>query len=178
MREIKFRIIVDVEPDVARDDPARFGKSIETVYFILDDDFLESPFKLSDWAEEQGYRIIRIISKDQYTNLKDKNNKEIYEGDIVQYNYPEGPYELVKFGKYKVDLDAYAEYSEGPDRYDTHIGWYVTNFTVLVSNILKNEEIRNPKKKLDFSDNCALVVERIRNSKIIGNIYENPELIK
>lgn len=86
----------------------------------------------------------------QYTGLKDKNGKEIYEGDILReviginmYTY------LVKFGQYK-DCDDWGNYEESGN------GWYIYD--------LKDGEIDGFRN----SSECL----------IIGNMYENPELLK
>lgn len=79
--------MVEAEPNLATDDPANTGKEILTTYCSLDD-LLQSVFTLEDWAEEEGYTIIKIISKDQYTGLMDKNDNEIYVRDIVEETFP------------------------------------------------------------------------------------------
>jgi len=141
MKEIKFRLIVEVETDKDKIDKelAEIGvplkKSIETVYFILDD-LLETPYKLSDWSDEKGYKIIKIISKDQYTGLKDKNDKEIYEGDIVKITHYKPNYKVV--------------FENGCFRLESRL--IRTNSLFILHNYLEIE--------------------------IIGNIYENPELIE
>ncbi len=70
----------------------------------------------------------------QYTGLKDKDGKEIYEGDIMIY---ENKYQIVDF------------------RYG---GWYI------------HYEAPN-KSESSF-------LETVFDRKIIGNIFENPDLIK
>ena len=72
----------------------------------------------------------------QYTGLKDKNNKEIYEGDIVTLHN----------GKYKV--------------------------------IFNTKEARFVLRDDEFEMNIPFTNNNNKRMEIIGNIYENPELIK
>lgn len=77
----------------------------------------------------------------QYTGLKDKNGKEIYEGDVILYND-------VLYPNKKVTFD-YTIKGVG-------IGWYP--FCVAINSL----------KYLAYSD----------KAEVVGNVYENPELIK
>ena len=79
----------------------------------------------------------------QYTGLKDKNGKEIYEGDILRYS-----------GKYEKDHNNYL------------IKWSCNDSECgFVCNELGNEV------------NYMLTSVWRKNMEVIGNIYENKELI-
>lgn len=74
----------------------------------------------------------------QYTGLKDKNNKEIYEGDILSDGNNKKPYKVIfENGSFRAEFEGdFEEYS------------------------------------FDLIDVVA------QGCEIVGNIYENPELIK
>lgn len=97
------------------------------------------------WTDFQGnkqdeYKNVVLV---QYTGLKDKNGKEIYEGDIVIEPHSE----FEPRSKYQVI------WNEGDYRY---------------SLLLKHELYGSHERH--FRDAFQM--------KIIGNIYENPELLK
>jgi len=101
-----------------------------------------------DWHLEQ--RKIDDIQLMQYTGLKDKkNNKKIYEGDIVRI---EDYYENVRIGIIAFDSGTYKLQNLGQNFYyqfgsDGEYDW---------------ESIENVDED---------------NIEILGNIYENPELL-
>ena len=86
----------------------------------------------------------------QSTGLKDKNDKEIFEGDILKENSMLG---IVKFGRY-LDYE-YIQY--GLD------GW-------LFSEKLKLGFVDTPLTEYVLDPHCSI--------EVIGNIYEHPHLLE
>ena len=81
----------------------------------------------------------------QYTGLKDKNGKEIYEGDIIQFKRNN------------------EEFRRKEIQWINHYGQW--NFPHLNNNESNYKKDITPKDILDSS------------WEVIGNIYENPELL-
>ena len=85
-----------------------------------------------------SYRNFNDIELMQYTGLKDKNNKEIYEGDILFESFGEKYYKVVfENGSFKAEFEGDFE---------------------------------------EYSFNLIDIVAQ--GCEVVGNIYENPELIK
>ena len=85
----------------------------------------------------------------QFTGLLDKNGKEIYEGDIIKVT-----------GEFAIDYYGIVKWSQQEDDYTYHCGFMVD----------WQEEVKR-RSHLSFWANH-------REIEIIGNIYENPELLK
>lgn len=85
----------------------------------------------------------------QYTGLKDKNGKEIWENDIVKYHFGEDM-AAIKFGKYQNCFDSQKA---------CHCGFYVDWQGCYL------------RKDLGYW------IEMLDDSNIIGNIFDNPELL-
>lgn len=77
----------------------------------------------------------------QYTGLKDKNGKEVYEGDIVETNIQDGIYEVsygeeIFDGAYRytgIILKGCSEFSTGQKEF--------SEFVEVVGNIYENKEL-------------------------------------
>lgn len=82
----------------------------------------------------------------QFTGLRDKNGKEIYEGDLVQGQHLSGE---ICFGEWQTDDD------------DDIIGWFIKS-----KHPISGELWDRP---LD---------SYMKYCEVLGNIYENPELLK
>ena len=144
MREIKFRTY------------NKESKKMENTW-------TDDSYGLNDEIE----RIRKDYILMQYTGLKDKNGKEIYEGDILAYkttdwqnNLLEIRYE-VKWGEYNND----GEYEDNISGY----GVYLIDRLWIRKGIIEDNE----HQIYDYQGLYGL-----ENLEIIGNIYENPELLK
>ena len=131
-REIKFR---------AWDKANKEMQPVEAIYF-------NQKSSKNIIIDDEWFSFGEVILM-QYTGLKDKNGKEIYEGDIVlvaTYSYEEP----------LLDTTCTIEY----------------NPHYLIYEFVEIEETGERYSMLDIRDNFKSELE------VIGNIYENPELLK
>ena len=133
MREIKFRgIREEYNPD--------WHESIFKYGNLLNENSIgDVGYGLSHYQ----FAKVKPETVGQYTGLKDKNGKEIYEGDIVMAKDDVSILYVVKFGQYM--------YSDA---------------------CFFLQEISDTNPPLRFFS------RGIDQTEIIGNIHENPELIK
>ena len=90
----------------------------------------------------------------QYTDLKDKNGKEIYEGDIVRGKIVSREFK----GSEDIDVIKWGDYLDG--EYVFNVSTWLWKGEPLTD--LHNSTYGHDKYKLE----------------VIGNIYENPELLE
>lgn len=132
MREFKFRVWCK-----GKSDNPNFNKQ---KWFDINDIILNKYFPLPHLFNESHDNFVI----QQYTGLKDKNDKEIYEGDILEI-YLTGPAEVSR-----------PNYGE--------VVW-------------SNNELRFVLKVIIPTGIVEWGFE-YTELKVIGNIYENPELLK
>ena len=83
----------------------------------------------------------------QFTGLQDRNGKEIYEGDILKYNFPyDGRLKHVSSVKF---LETEASFGI-KDRYENEIPLYriaANNYFEVIGNIYENEELLKSEER-------------------------------
>ena len=147
MRDIKFRIYFkDEEPfmtepisleDLLHEDWIEFENKEGTLSLPLKD------FRFF-YSKNENYEIM------QYTGLKDRNMKEIYSGDIIEFSYDMFVGNFDTFvAKGKVVFEEGAFYVE----------------------VFENERTTKDEAYLLYSINLDTI-------EVIGNIYDNPELLE
>lgn len=106
--------------------------------------------------DEESYNLM------QFTGLKDKNGKEIYEGDnLFNKGVLSG---VVKFGEYK------CRGQSKHDRQLSHIGWFVET--------PNGKHLSLEYLFWNLQDNYSTKKRKEQNwVEVRGNIYENPELL-
>lgn len=102
-------------------------------------------------------RVNKELELMQYTGLKDKNGKDIYEGDILKDTYAAG---------YSIYVVKFGPFDNGEDYEDNESGngWFT-------EETAHYHEYTTEKRIHAVRDN-------MNDYNIVGNIYENPALLE
>ena len=116
-REIKFRVWSTYKSDMP-------GKMIRLGYDTIG--------MLSDLKDDKHWKVM------QFTGLKDKNGKEIYEGDIVVCSFEQSTPEVVEYGGWSSNAvhDVYGYVFNASAENDT---------LIVIGNIHENPELLEGK---------------------------------
>ena len=103
-------------------------------------------------ATRYGFALFTNFELMQFTGLKDKNKKEIYEGDILR----------------------------AKDGTIWTVRWSVAGFDIFCNteNLIKSLNNKRKKELTEDEEDAKLIGLWSYKKEVIGNIYENPELLE
>lgn len=113
----------------------------------------EDIYQIGDFEKSLCYKV-NTETIGQYTGLKDENEKEIYEGDVIEFSY-----------------DVFT------GNFDTKVGKGIVEF-IGGALYIKSFEIEGKKiKDTDNEEWFLLYTVNTDTLKVIGNVHENLELL-
>ena len=126
MREIKFRAWLKEKKEIVDVEEIDF---MNKVINYIDNDYENN-------RQEIRGAYFEDIELMQYTGLKDKNNKEIYEGDVLSNGNDEKPYKVIfENGSFR------AEFEGDFEEYSFYLIDIVAQHCEIVGNIYQNPEL-------------------------------------
>lgn len=152
-REIKFRFY-----DKDNNEMFYQGKDFKDINTV---DGVLKPFLKCDNEWDWYKRNYDIM---QYTGLKDKNGKEIYDGDIVRCRVNDNSIKGEE--AYVLDKDGF-----GLEHVKKTVNYKIEFWN---SNYNYGYRVKNGKTNFMITQGTLLNIE----AEVIGNIYENPELLE
>jgi hypothetical protein len=108
-------------------------------------DYFDQTFSGRYEGTPEQVRFTKVDAFQQFTGLKDKNGKEIYEGDLIEYRSHPAKMQICK------------------------VVWDETSARFMAYRLDEGQDGRDKQWWSFFSAS---------HLKVIGNIYENPELIR
>lgn len=151
MRKVKFRAKFINKDRTFPEDRWVYGSYLEHIGTIQD--------------QYQDFDV-EVNTLGQFTRLVDKNGTEIYEGDIVKFNNQTGKI-VFEYGSFGVGIEEGIDYERLEDfmrenLYNSFDGTFNDNFLPL----------------FEIYYNLNNVDGYIDEVEVIGNIYDNPELLE
>lgn len=146
MREIKFRAWDKDSNKMIFQHDTNGVLETNDYYFSLNEDDVVLLYYDEDYCDY----LVCNAKLMQYTGIKDKNEKEIYEGDIVKF------------------IDEEVTYSDCGYDYDE----FINTGRVIFNDKLMGWDITNRNMDLEEIWHYSEYIE------VVGNIFENPGLLK
>ncbi len=139
-----------------------WGPTVDNPSLSIMTSFTIYDFHWTFYIDKKSHPNIADMIVMQSTNSYDSNGQEIYEGDILRYDYPTG-YSLceVKFGIY--------DNGENDGDNVSGNGWYVIEDSTLYTYENQKNIYTLTTDQYPFANKCFYVV---------GNIYENKKLLE
>ena len=125
--------------------------------------------QICDHSQLEHAHSVNPETVGQYTGLTDKNGTKIFEGDIVEYEH-----ELSGYLRFELGEDYKPRRSHSCYWDDRHFLHYKRNYAVEWKEkdarwILRNGSDQHDLRRISLS---------MHNGVVIGNIHDNPELLK